>query len=162
MQIHTVVLGHLACLVLRDLSLFHQVYFVSYDNHWRVLILHFVDTLNPIVDCLESFFTCHVESENDSICLPVKLVSDVTEFFLTCRVPNLHLDSAIVLLIMIISHDVLYGNGLQMIRYEFSFVQPSEKTSFADSSIPDDDQVHLWHYHFDCRFFYSLNLNGTL
>ena len=90
------------CLVLRDHPLIHQVYLVAEDDYWRVRILHLVNALYPVVYRFIRLLICQVEAEDNSVRLTVKLVGDVLELFLTCRVPDLHLALYIVLLVEVL------------------------------------------------------------
>ena len=90
------------CLVLRYHTFFFQVYLVTEDDYGRVRILHLVDTLYPVCNRFVRFFIGHVETENYSVCLTVKLVGYVPKLFLTCSVPNLDLALSIVLFVKVI------------------------------------------------------------
>ena len=102
MKVHAVLLGDGAYLVLRDDSFFLQIDFVTHDDHGRVLVLHLVDALHPVWDRLKGLLICYVKAKDDPIRLTVELVSNVSELFLACRVPNFDLDGSIVLLVIVI------------------------------------------------------------
>ena len=87
------------CLILRDHPLLHQVYLVAEDHYWHVRVLHLIDALYPVVYRFVRLLVCQVEAEDNSVRLTVKLVRDVLELFLTCRVPYLHPAFHIVLLV---------------------------------------------------------------
>ena len=87
------------CLVLRDHPLLHQVYLVAEDDYWHVRVLHLIDTLYPVVYRFVRLLVCQVKAEDNSVRLTVKLVRDVLELFLTCRIPYLYSALYIVLLV---------------------------------------------------------------
>ena len=123
MEVHRVLLSDVLCLVLSDYSLLLEVYLVAHDYDRCILILNLVDTLNPVRDGLVSLLTSQVEAKDDPIGLTIKLVSYVAELFLPRRVPNLHLNRAVILFIVIVHHDIVNGDCLQVIRNEFSLVK---------------------------------------
>ena len=90
------------------------------------MVLKLVDTLNPVINVLKSFFTSQVEWNNDAVSLAVKLVSDVAELFLSGRVPNPDFYSPVILLIVILRLDLVDCNRLEVARYEFSFIHSSQ------------------------------------
>ena len=87
------------CLILRDHPLLYQVYLVAEDHYWHVRVLHLIDALYPVVYRFVRLLVCQVEAEDNSVRLTVKLVRDVLEFFLTCRIPYLYPALYIVLLV---------------------------------------------------------------
>ena len=123
MEVHRVLLSDVLCLVLSDYSLLFEIYLVAHDYDRCILILNLVDTLNPVRDGLVSLLTSQVEAKDDPIGLTIKLVSYVAELFLPRRVPNLHLNRAVILFIVIVHHDIVNGDCLQVIRNEFSLVK---------------------------------------
>ena len=89
-------------LILRDHPLLHQVYLVAEDHYWHVRVLHLIDALYPVAYRFVRLLVCQVEAEDNSVRLTVKLVRDVLELFLTCRVPDLHLALYIVFLVEVL------------------------------------------------------------
>lgn len=123
MQIHVVILSYLHGSVLTHCSLFFQVNFVREQNYRCVLVLHFVNRLNPVLNRLIACLVRNVKAKNDAIGLSVKLVCYVSEFFLASGVPNLDLHFLIILLVVVLTLNVVDSNGLQVILLEATFVQ---------------------------------------
>ena len=90
------------CRVLRDYALLIQIKFVSNDYNWRILVLDLVNTLHPGRDGLEGFLAGQIKAQNDTIGLPVELVSDMPELFLAGCVPNFDLHSLIILFVIVL------------------------------------------------------------
>ena len=115
-------LSDVSCLVLGDDSVLFQVDLVTNDNNWRVLILHFVDTLNPVGNRLIRLLVGHVEAQDYSVRLTVKLVSYMSELFLTGRIPDFDLYFSIVLLIVVLGQYVVNCDSFEMTGDKFAFV----------------------------------------
>ena len=99
------------------------------------MVFHFVDRLNPVRYRLKSLSVSQIKTKNDTICLSIKLVSNVSELLLPRCVPNLDLDSLIVLLIVVLSLDEIDSDSLQVIGNELALVLPPQQTSLANFGI---------------------------
>ena len=115
-------LGDVSCLVLGDDSFLFQVDLVANDDNWRVLILHLVDTLNPVCNRFIRLLVGHVEAQDYSVRLTVKLVSYMSELFLTGRIPDFDLYFSIVLLVVVLGQDVVNRDCFEMTGDKFAFV----------------------------------------
>ena len=85
-----------------------------------------MDTLDPIVDGFEGFFSSLIKANDDSISLSVELIGDVSELFLACSVPDFDLDSSIVFCIVVGGLNKIDGDRLQMTVLKVSLIDSSQ------------------------------------
>ena len=114
MEVHLVLLGYSSCLVLRNDSLVLEIDLVADDDHGRVLVLHLVDARHPVGYRRERLLICHVEAQDYSVRLTVKLICYVPNLFLTCRVPYFDLDFAIIFFIVVFSENIVNCDSLEV------------------------------------------------
>ena len=89
--LHVVLLGHLTCIVLANLSVLFPVDLISDEDFCNVFVRMLVDTFEPHFHVLERVRIRHVEAEYDSLRLLVEAEREGAEPFLSGCVPNFHL-----------------------------------------------------------------------
>ena len=75
-----------------NLSLILQIFFVSYENSWNILLCMLIYFAHPLRDFRERFSVCDIISHNNTVSTLIITTSDGLEPLLTCSIPNLQLN----------------------------------------------------------------------
>ena len=120
-----------------DLSFFIEIAFCSYqqfaDIFWRIVI----DLLDPAGDVVERPTVCDGICKNDTCCSFVVSLSDVSKSLLACGIPDLHFDSFVINLKHF--YFEVYSYCCDIVLFEYSFAEVSEKVCFSYSAVTDYD-----------------------
>ena len=82
-----------------------------------------MDTHNPSTHILKRFDVGHVESNDDSVCLTIELISEISESVLPGGVPKLNCNFCIVLG-FVLGRDEVDTDCSDMRRLELALVEP--------------------------------------
>ena len=72
-----------------NLSLILQIFFVSYENSWNILLSMLINFAHPLRDFRERFSVCDIISHNNTVSTLIITTSDGLESLLTSSIPNL-------------------------------------------------------------------------
>ena len=90
--LYRIVDRHLLSLCLRHLPIIGQVDLVAAEYYVGLGVGVFFDCLHPSCHSVEGLPISHIEGNDDSICLAIKVGGESTESLLTGSIPNLDAD----------------------------------------------------------------------
>ena len=146
--LHLVLLGDLQSIFLFYTigTNFEEVALIATKGFYERIIFScmLVDWNQPLLCVQKTFVVCDVECNYDCICLLVVLVGKVSEFLLSCRVPQLNLNFSTVFLGCVVNVDLVQTAGSYMRVDKLSAIKRLKNGGFPDRSIPDHHYVDLW------------------